>query len=581
MEEQFKKPVDEIFSTITPEPIASASLGQVYKATLRETGEDVAVKIQRPKSVEKIALDMHLVRTVSPPLKALFNLATDLVGTVDNWGVGFVDELDYMKESENAKVFNEAIKFTTLSDVVFAPDPIDKYSTRNILTTTWVDGERLDKSSKDDISTLCSVAMNTYLSMMLELGVLHCDPHPGNLLRTPEGKLCILDWGLVTSLDPDLQITLIEHVAHLTSGDYAEVPQDLVLLGFVPPSMIEKMKEAKIVETLADIYGQWSLGGGANRIDVNSVVNDIRGLTKAGEGSIFQVPPYFFYIGKAFSVLEGIGLTNDDNYSVINACLPYISQRLIADKSERMSGALDSFIFGDQKNSEDRTIDITRVEQLASGFGEFTASASNELTASRLQILEDQADQVLDIILSNDTPINDVILEQLAKVIGATTRRGFMTLRERSGLALGGQRSLLGLAIDPLGIWQKSAIANVDDKDEQILEVSRKTIELVAEIGSPIFAELSDDEARELVRNIGQKLIERRAKIPAVSAKLLAFMVKQTADRLETRPEGGVKQVAEARKHQDTAKKVYVAHVKTKEESDELKQARELFASVQ
>jgi hypothetical protein len=183
--------------------------------------------------------------------------------------------------------------------------------------------------------------------------------------------------------------------------------------------------------------------------------------------------------------------------------------------------------------------------------------------------------------LSNDTPINDVILEQLAKVIGATTRRGFMTLRERSGLALGGQRSLLGLAIDPLGIWQKSAIANVDDKDEQILEVSRKTIELVAEIGSPIFAELSDDEARELVRNIGQKLIERRAKIPAVSAKLLAFMVKQTADRLETRPEGGVKQVAEARKHQDTAKKVYVAHVKTKEESDELKQARELFASVQ
>ena len=62
---------------------------------------------------------------------------------------------------------------------------------------------------------------------------------------------------------------MIEHVAHLTSGDYAEVPQDLVLLGFVPPQMVEKMKEAKIVETLADIYGQWSLGGGANRIDVN------------------------------------------------------------------------------------------------------------------------------------------------------------------------------------------------------------------------------------------------------------------------------------------------------------------------
>ena len=169
MEEEFRKPVDEIFSKITPEPIASASLGQVYKATLRETGEDVAVKIQRPRSVEKIALDMHLVRQISAPLRVIFNLNTDLVGTVDNWGVGFVDELDYIKESDNAKAFNVAIKTTTLSDVVFAPDPIDKYSTRNILTTTWIDGERLDKSTKDDIATLCSVAMNTYLSMMLEV----------------------------------------------------------------------------------------------------------------------------------------------------------------------------------------------------------------------------------------------------------------------------------------------------------------------------------------------------------------------------------------------------------------------------
>ena len=399
---QFNKPVDEVFSTITPEPIASASLGQVYKATMRESGQEVAVKIQRPRSVEKIALDMHLVRTFAAPLKAAFNINTDLVGTVDAWGGGFVDELDYLKESENAKVFNEAIKTTTLSNVVFAPAPLDSYCTTNILTTEWIDGERLDKSSKDDVSSLCSVAMNTYLAMMLELGVLHCDPHPGNLLRTPEGKLCILDWGLVTSLSSDLQITLIEHVAHLTSGDYAEVPEDLVLLGFVPEKMVERMKEAKIVETLADIYGTWSMGGGANRIDVNSVVNDIRGLTAKGEGSIFQVPPYFFYIGKAFSVLEGIGLQNDENYSVINACLPYISKRLLQDKSDRMAGALDSFIFGEGKNSRDRVIDVDRMGQLVTGFGDYSATSSNELTSSRSQILEDQAEQLIEIVLTDD-----------------------------------------------------------------------------------------------------------------------------------------------------------------------------------
>lgn len=244
-----------------------------------------------------------------------------------------------------------------------------------------------------------------------------------------------------------------------------------------------------------------------------------------------------------------------------------------------MSGALDSFVFGDQKNSEDRVVSIDRVEQLASGFGEFTASASNELTASRVQILEDQAEQVLDIILANDTPINDLILEQLAKVIGATTRRGFMSLRERSGLALGGERSLLGLAIDPLGIWQKSAIANVDSKDEQVIAASRKILELAQEIGGPIFAELSDEEVRGLVQNLGQKLLERRGKIPTVTAKLLAFMVKQTADRLEGRRD--VKQVVSKPSHENTAKaEATNGGVVSKEESQELKEARALYANL-
>lgn len=186
------------------------------------------------------------------------------------------------------------------------------------------------------------------------------------------------------------------------------------------------------------------------------MVDDIRGLTKAGEGSIFQVPPYFFYIGKAFSVLEGIGLTNDPEYSVINACLPYISTRLIADKSDRMAGALDSFIFGPSKNDIDRTIDVERVELLASGVGKFTASSSGELTKDKRALLEDQADALLDVVLSVETPVNDLIIEQVARILGATTRKGWMQLRERSGLVRNGKRSVLGLLVDPIGLWQVS-----------------------------------------------------------------------------------------------------------------------------
>ena len=196
----------------------------------------------------------------------------------------------------------------------------------------------------------------------------HCDPHPGNLLRTSDGKLCILDWGMVTRLDPDLQITLIEHMAHLTSRDYDEIPNDLLQLGFIDESNADVIGDSGVVETLAEIYGAWTNGGGAAAVNVNKVIADLQDLT-AEKGNFFKIPPYFAYIAKSFSVLEGIGLSNEPNYSIINECLPYVSKRLLTDKSERTGGALSTFIFGPDKANEDRIIDYDRVEQLVSGFG--------------------------------------------------------------------------------------------------------------------------------------------------------------------------------------------------------------------
>ena len=158
----------------------------------------------------QVALDMHLIRDYAAPLAKLVGVPGDLVGTADAWGTGFVDELNYLDEAKNAIAFNENMANSPLAGRVFAPPVVESASTRRVLTTEWVDGERLDRSSQpEDVPRLCSVAMNIYLEMMLAPpGVLHCDPHPGNLLRTPDGKLCILDWGLVTTVNPDLQLTL-------------------------------------------------------------------------------------------------------------------------------------------------------------------------------------------------------------------------------------------------------------------------------------------------------------------------------------------------------------------------------------
>ena len=139
---------------------------------MRETNEEVAIKVQRPDIVEQIALDMYLIREIGGIIKRITKLNTDVIGTVDAWGIGFVDELDYIQEAANGEKFSELILGTPLRDVVFAPIVQREFTTRSVLVSSWVNGERLDRSDSRDVSLICSIAMNTYLTMLLEFGLL-------------------------------------------------------------------------------------------------------------------------------------------------------------------------------------------------------------------------------------------------------------------------------------------------------------------------------------------------------------------------------------------------------------------------
>ena len=140
LEEELGVPVEELFSKFSSEPVAAASLGQVYRATLKNSSQEVAVKIQRPNIMEQIALDMHLLREFAPWAKRTFNLNTDTIGTVDVWGKGFVDELNYLAEAENGEYFTASIQTTPPAGVVFSPPIIEECTTDRILTTQWVEG---------------------------------------------------------------------------------------------------------------------------------------------------------------------------------------------------------------------------------------------------------------------------------------------------------------------------------------------------------------------------------------------------------------------------------------------------------
>ena len=160
----------------------------------------MAVKVQRPNVLAEIALDLHLVREFAPFYKKLTRTASDLQGLSDEWGRGFIAELDYREEAENTMRFTEAMKQRNL-DAVSAPAVVTDYSTEQVLVTEWIDGVRIDKSQAEDIPRLCAVALNAYLVMLLELQSLHCDPHPANCLlrkspQTGKPQMVLVDHGL-------------------------------------------------------------------------------------------------------------------------------------------------------------------------------------------------------------------------------------------------------------------------------------------------------------------------------------------------------------------------------------------------
>ena len=183
---------NELQGISNADPVASASIGQVYKATIDTADhpkKEVAIKVQRPNVLSEIALDLHIVREFAPIYqKYIARSSTDLQTLANEWGRGFIAELDYRQEATATTRFNLEMKKRNL-DAVTAPIVVNDYSTEQILVTEWVDGKRIDQSEEEDIPRLCSVALNAYLVMLLELQCLHCDPHPGRISLVLKGFL--------------------------------------------------------------------------------------------------------------------------------------------------------------------------------------------------------------------------------------------------------------------------------------------------------------------------------------------------------------------------------------------------------
>lgn len=339
IEEELGGKPQEIYAELSADPLAAASLGQVYKGKLK-TGETVAVKVQRPGLSESIALDIHLLRTLAIwAQKNIRRIRSDLVAIMDEFGYRIFEEMDYTHEGRNAERFQEL--YGHITDI-YVPKIYWQYTGRRVLTMEWVNGTKLTQLDKIkaqgiDARYLIEVGVQCSLRQLLEHGFFHADPHPGNLLASPDGKLIYLDFGMMSEVKPYQRYGLLEAVVHLVNRDFEGLAKDYVKLEFLTPDT----NLAPISAALASVFNN-ALGASVAELNFKSITDQLSALMYEYP---FRVPAYYALIIRSLVTLEGIAINVDPNFKVLSKAYPYVAKRLLTDPSPQLRASLKDLLF--------------------------------------------------------------------------------------------------------------------------------------------------------------------------------------------------------------------------------------------
>lgn len=324
IEKDLGKSIGEIFAEIDTEPVAAASLGQVYRARLH-SGEEVAVKVQRPNLEAIIRGDLKILESVARFAERFpqLNENADWSGMLREFNQTVHEEMDYAAEGRNAERFRA--HFANWENIK-VPKIYWNLTTSKVLTMEFIRGTKvtdLPQLRQRGISPekVNRLLIRTYLKQLLEDGFFHADPHPGNLLVMDDGRLAFFDFGMVGRITPQLQAKMIDAFFHVVGKDPAGIAQDLIDLDFLKPGadpsvvrpVVEKMFEFHLNLKLKDVNFK------ELTYDLADVMYDYP----------FRLPSNFTYIMRALMTLEGIGIITDPEFNFFETAKPYAKEFML------------------------------------------------------------------------------------------------------------------------------------------------------------------------------------------------------------------------------------------------------------
>ncbi len=326
------KPIKEIFEEFNEEPFAAASVAQVYKAVYK--GKQVIVKVIRPDIEKNVSSDIYTLKNVLNSLRIFFPDNKSLLSisvVLKEFEITIYEEMDLMHEVKNIKEFQ---KFSKKLKWIVIPNVYTELNSKNVLVMDFYKGVKITdleglKKNNLDPEVVLDRLIEFYIYQSLIQGVIHADPHPGNILVDAKGRIVLLDYGLVVHISDETKENLIKAVLAGIKQNIPGIIDAYYALGIINKEVSRQLLE-KAAGRLYQVLSQKDISSRK----IQDIINDIM---KSFYAFPFELPQNLVYIFKTAAVLEGIGTAIDPSYNLVKDIVPvakkYISHTPLGKKT--------------------------------------------------------------------------------------------------------------------------------------------------------------------------------------------------------------------------------------------------------
>jgi predicted unusual protein kinase regulating ubiquinone biosynthesis (AarF/ABC1/UbiB family) len=325
LEREFGVPISERFDRFDTDPISGASLGQVYEATI--DGEQVAVKVLRPGIRERVESDLRVLSTLTPILVSGADpgQAYTLENVTEEFAATIRREMDYAHEAKMLRAIGD--NFAD-DDGIEIPTVYDEYSTDRVVTMAYIDGVKIDNTSRiDELGIdrrdLVRRLEQAYIRMIVEDGQFHADPHPGNLAVKSDGTVVFYDFGMTGRLSPHTREKLMEFYIGLATDDVDRVMDAFVAMGALDPAA-----DRDVMREAFEIVIEQFRGEDISEYRVEQLVGQFE--TQLYEFPM-RLPQELALVVRVTTILEGVCRTLDPSFDFIEIITEYVTEQEASD----------------------------------------------------------------------------------------------------------------------------------------------------------------------------------------------------------------------------------------------------------